>query len=500
MERITLINPPLLTQSDDFLGSGIPYMPYPLAYLAAELYNNKYQVEVIDSFGINPDNVYKIDNFYIQGLEVSGIINRIQPDAKYVVVYFSTIMANLLIKMIIIAIKKIYPSMIVIVIENSEAVIGCSLEYIKDEIMRSGADYIILGEPEERIISLLEVLKNKASSIKLIDGLIYKNCEGELIVNSKNGFIKNLDKLNFPKWDLFPVENYWKLGYSHGPLESGRYLSLLTSRGCPFNCNFCIIPATNERKWRYRSPENVVSEIEYMIQHFEVYEYHLEDVNPTADEKRIIRLCELIQDKGLKIKWKLASGSKIETMSIETLEKMKRSGCNYISFSPESGSLKVLDLMGKPFNHAYALKMSREMNRLGIYSQACFVLGYPGETDDDLKMTEKYVRKLTRNGIDEIALFIMTPIPGTRTYGMIDGFKDYSELTFSPSWREDYHKLAKFRDGLYFKFLLWKMLYHPLKVIRQFFNLLMRSFKTKSEMNIYRVFKFKWYLAKSGRK
>lgn len=147
--------------------------------------------------------------------------------------------------------------------------------------------------------------------------------------------------------------------------------------------------------------------------------------------------------------------------------------------------------MNKPFNHQYALAMTSEMKRNGIYSQACFVLGYPGEQSNDLKLTRSYVKQLAKKGIDEIALFIMTPIPGTKTFGMIEGFKDYSELTFSPSWREDYIELSKFRDGLYFKFLLWKIVYHPVHVIMQFFNLLTKRFKTKAEMNIYRIIKIK---------
>jgi radical SAM superfamily enzyme YgiQ (UPF0313 family) len=190
----------------------------------------------------------------------------------------------------------------------------------------------------------------------------------------------------------------------------------------------------------------------------------------------------------MKIIWKLSSGTKAETIREEaTLELMARAGCRYISISPESGSAKVLGMMDKSFDLDHAVKLIRKMNKLNIRSQACFVLGYPGENEEDRKMTRDLVRKLTIVGADEIALFIVSPLPGSAIFNQLKGYTNYSELTFSPVWRSDYRSLNDFRKRLYRNFFFWKLLYHPLKFMKQPFNFIRRKFETKMEMVLYRV-------------
>jgi hypothetical protein len=92
----------------------------------------------------------------------------------------------------------------------------------------------------------------------------------------------------------------------------------------------------------------------------------------------------------------------------------------------------------------------------------------------------------------------MTPIPGTKTFDDFGGYKDYSELTFSPTWRDDYTELCRFRDYIYRKFLILKIIFHPIKVLKQLINLLRKSFDTKSEMNIYRLMIIRKMLNRSG--
>ena len=102
----------------------------------------------------------------------------------------------------------------------------------------------------------LELYNNLGNQeyLKEINGLLSKNFE-----NEKINFVEdNLDDLSFPAWEEFPIKNYWSLGYAHGPLSSEKYLPLLTSRGCPYPCNFCVVPKTNMRKWRSRSPINII--------------------------------------------------------------------------------------------------------------------------------------------------------------------------------------------------------------------------------------------------
>ena len=104
--------------------------------------------------------------------------------------------------------------------------------------------------------------------------------------------IQDLDSLPIPDWEQIPLKNYWSLKYAHGPFTSRKYISILTSRGCPYPCKFCVVPETNNRRWRHKSTKKVVDEIEYYLKKYDVKEFHFEDLNPTVNDKRTKELCE----------------------------------------------------------------------------------------------------------------------------------------------------------------------------------------------------------------
>jgi radical SAM superfamily enzyme YgiQ (UPF0313 family) len=134
-----------------------------------------------------------------------------------------------------------------------------------------------------------------------------------------------------------------------------------------------------------------------------------------------------------------------------------------------------------------ALDMVKSMHRHRVFSQACFVLGFPGETSPDVKQTRAYIKSLTKAGLDEIAQFIITPIPGSEIFSQFAGYEDFTQLTFSPTWRPDYAALRRRRLQVYFLFMWWKMLYHPRKVLRHAVNIVLGRFNTKLEQALYRV-------------
>ena len=129
------------------------------------------------------------------------------------------------------------------------------------------------------------------------------------------------------------------------------------------------------------------------------------------------------------------------------------------------------------------------MNIEKIFTQACFVIGYPGEKKTDLKKTRKMIFDLTKRGIDEIAVFIITPIPGSKIYEEFKGFTSLSSLTFTPIWRKDYSKLSRERLIMYSIFLSTKIFFHPIKIFKQTINFIKRRFDTKMEMVPYKVLK-----------
>ena len=143
--------------------------------------------------------------------------------------------------------------------------------------------------------------------------------------------------------------------------------------------------------------------------------------------------------------------------------------------------------MKKPFKYDLAYEMTKMMHKNGIFSQACFILGFPGETQEDIKETSKYIRKLTFAGVDEIAIFIVTPIPGTEIFDEFKGYDDFSQLSFSPTWRKDYKYLKRQRLRLYIWFIILKGILYPHKIIRHLINIPKGHFDTKLEQAFYRI-------------
>jgi radical SAM superfamily enzyme YgiQ (UPF0313 family) len=375
-----------------------------------------------------------------------------------------------------------------------------SLKEIIPEFLRTFADVGIMGEPELRAVELINALRSGIPALQTIDGIAYMEANKEVIFTHPEAFNTSLDDLEFPGWELFDLSGYWSAGFAHPPIKKdSKFLPILTSRGCPYRCTFCVSPAINP-KWRSRSAKNVVDEIEYFQKLLGVSDFHVSDLDPTISDSRTRGIAEEIIARGLKISWKIAQGTKIETVkSTETLTLLRKSGCVFFSFSPETGSEHMLEIMNKKFDKDHALRLTRHMNKIGIRTQACFIAGVPGERLKDRLQTLAYMSKLVFAGVDEIAVTIFTPIPGAALSESLSGYSHYSELSHSPKWREDYFQVSAFRYSMYLLFFFLKLKY-PRKVAREIRGILSKNFETKMEMSIYKFFRIRWlYLNNSKR-
>jgi anaerobic magnesium-protoporphyrin IX monomethyl ester cyclase len=482
---VVLINPNLVVQRNDRFTTGVVYMPIGLAYIAASLQRENIPLKVIDAFGSRPFQTRDVGIFSHLGLHPEQVASQLPSEVQVIFIYANQLINHDSVTSIITALKQQQPKIPIIVLENTQAVTAYALNAVATELFWSGADYVLSGEGEERTVAVVKALQSSTPDqhLQLIDGL-----SSPKFSNPPREFIKELDKVAFPAWDLFPVENYWNLRFAHGPQSTKQYLPLLTSRGCPYPCSFCVVPATNRRTWRFRSAENVADEMAHWKCKWGVTEFHLEDLNPTIQDKRTRAICQALIDRKLNITWKIVAGTKVESIKDETtIDLMAKAGCRYISISPETGSERILELIDKPFKIDHAATLIRRMNSVGIASQACFVLGFPGESDGDRRKTKELVKKLARDGVDEIALFIISPVPGSKIFEQFKGYKSLSELNFTPTWRKDYTKLNRFRLRLYIDFLMWKVRHHPRKIIRQVLNFARRRFETKMEMVPYKA-------------
>ena len=311
MKTIVLINPNLVMQRNDPFTTGIVYMPIGLAYTAAILLEAGYSIKVIDAYAEAPEQGYRQGRFTFFGLHLAEVVERIPNEADAIFISAINLTSHIAAIDITRAVKTKWCDVPVIILENTQAVTAYALEKVMDTFFEAGADFVITGESEERALHLLRLLSSNAGeeALKAIDGLGTPRFYSQPRV-----FIQGLDSLPFPAWGLFPLDQYWGLRYAHGPLSSSRYLPLLTSRGCPYPCRFCVVPATNQQKWRARTAINVVDEMEYCVKMFQVKEFHIEDLDPTISEQRIRDISEEIIRRDLKIVWKIVAGTKVETI------------------------------------------------------------------------------------------------------------------------------------------------------------------------------------------
>lgn len=475
--------------------TGIPFMPHMAAHFAGALLEGGAEVQVLDSFGIDSRQVEIQGNFMLMGLNEDWIAKKLDPDCKILFVYCRTIEDLISSERICAKVRDERPEISICMFENIQTVNSFSLKEIIADFLLNGIVHLgIMGEPERRAIDIVEaILSDNQESLHKIEGLAFlKSGTREVFFTKPEAFNSELDLLPLPAWELFNLDGYWSCGFSHAPANrDSRFLPILTSRGCPYRCTFCVSPAINP-KWRSRSAANVVDEMQYFREKLGVTDFHVSDLDPTISEQRTIDISNEIIMRGLEIEWKIAQGTKIETIKNKsTLDLMFKSGCKFFSFSPESGSMRMLEIMNKKFDKAHALELTRHMNKLGMRTQACFIAGVPGEKRADRKESIVYVRELVKAGVDEIAVTIFTPIPGAALGESLAGFGHYSELSHSPSWRSDYKTINRFRYQMYLTFFCLKFVHHPKKVAREISRLFTGNFETKMEMSIYKVFKIR---------
>jgi len=273
-------------------------------------------------------------------------------------------------------------------------------------------DYAIYGEGEKTLYKLVEHLKNKKNDIRKIEGMVYKDNRGNVIKNPPMSLIENLDELPLPAWDLMDPRTYPFA--PHGSIAKEYPVApILTSRGCPFSCDFCSVNVIWRNKYRMRSIENVVDEIEFLVKKYGVKEIHFEDDNLTLTKGRVVKLCKEITRRKLRFIWSCPNGVRIDSLDEETLRFMKRSGCYSLTFGIESGNQEILNNVNKRLNLKVVKRVVDMTKKLGIETRAFFIIGLPGETRRTVEETIDFALSLN---LDIAGFFLLALLPGSKIF------------------------------------------------------------------------------------
>jgi len=296
----------------------------------------------------------------------------------------------------------------------------------KEPFSKGSADFVVICEGEE---TLLEVYKSLEGTLDIskIRGLAYKDGNGKVMQNPPRTPINDIDSLPMPAYHLFDVYSYTIDIHIH-PYNLALAMDLMTSRGCPHNCSYCSSPFLYKRKVRFRSPEKILEEIEFLIKKYGFKTFHFHDDDFLLNPKRIERLCHLIINKKLDIDFICLTN--IDTLINHTsiIPLLKKAGCVGIEFGIESVNKEVLNNINKSQNTKSLLRIANILEKEGITPMYLIMSFNPGETLYSSYETTKMINTLTKGKNINVSYYLhphhhnhclgmlTTPYPGSKLY------------------------------------------------------------------------------------
>ncbi|WP_147822410.1 B12-binding domain-containing radical SAM protein [Salidesulfovibrio onnuriiensis] len=277
----------------------------------------------------------------------------------------------------------------------------CAEQFLKES---PAIDSGIMSEGEHAIVQLAEAVRDK-ESISEIPNIAWRDGE-KVVVNSWKP-PQDLNILPFP--DLDAIEDFsW---------ENFRY-PIVTSRGCPFDCIYCCVnKLTGSRKWRFRSPENVVQELETIVREKGITHFEIWDDNFTLDLKRAKKICRLMIEKKLNLSWYCHNGIRADRIDLELAKLMKQAGCTSVAFGIESGNPKTFDSIKKGEPLSAVVEAVRLVKKVGINAVGYFIIGLPGDNLERFVETVRFQRKLK---LHHYVFGMLIPYPHTEVWDMVE--------------------------------------------------------------------------------
>jgi len=402
IERVLLVYPPVINAK---FTNNVCELPLGIASLAGWL-GEQVEVGVLDCALEGYKQIIDLGEGLIRfGLSNSEIISRIlefEPDLVGFSCLFSSQFS--IIRQLVKDLKNQAPEILTVCGGTHPSFLPESC------LLSTELDFIVLGEGEQALSGLIQAL-NQGNNLKEIPSLAFKE-EGKVWVHPQRSYLENLDQLPFPARHLFPVEKYFKINIPMQSLSrSSRNLAVATSRGCPYRCQFCSSTIHWGGRYRARSPENVISELKELKERYNLEEVKFEDDNLTARKGRARKIFQGMIEERLNLKWNTPNGIAVWTLDEEMLELMKESGCYELTVAVESGDDEVLKkIVKKPVDLERTREMVKVIKKLGIETSGYFIIGFPGETREQIYHTIEYARSLE---LDRCYIFIFTPLPGT---------------------------------------------------------------------------------------
>lgn len=379
--KILLIYPPINTNLPT-KGS----FPLGLGYIASVLLKFGHEVDVLD-ININSYSRNKVHGYLKQKCNEFDIIGISGMITTYGYIKW---LADIL---------KTYAPAIPLIVGGTVA------SPIPEFVLRkTKIDIVCVGEGEVTFKELADALEKK-NDISSVCGIYYKQSE-EILKTPKRELIRNLDDIPFPQWGLFRMKKYIRNNYLvNCPVNS---INIIAGRGCPYLCTFCY--RNFGRTSRFRSIENVISEIEILMKEYKIKHFDFQDELFTQNNNYVKAFCENLLKRNLRITWRCLG--RVNMADYNLFKLMKEAGCHWLGFGIESGSPRMLNEMSKNINLDQAKRAITLGRKAGLHITGTFIIGMPGETKETVQETIDFCKNV---GIYNKP-FYPVPYPGTKIY------------------------------------------------------------------------------------
>ena len=383
-----------------------PYPPLGILYLSAYLEQNNFEHEVFDT------------TFSSQHLFKEYLLEK-RPA-------FLAIYVNLMTKINVVQIIQFVKSEPVL--KDTKIILGGpDIRYNKENLLNSKADFLVIGEGEESFLELITALVNNESFIG-IAGIAFKTNQGAIIINPERGLKKNLDELPFPNIKKINLHNYldtWKKYHGNSSI------TINTMRGCPYSCHWCS-RGVYGKSYRRRSPQNVVDEIKLINQEYKPDNIWFVDDVFTVSHKWLEEFTHLIESQKVAIQFECIT--RADRLNKEVIDLLKRAGCFRVWIGAESGSQKIIDLMDRRVDVKVVQQMIQAAQQAGIQAGTFIMLGYPTETEKDIKQTLQHLKNANP---EWFTITITYPIRGTELFEEVEAISNAHEINWADNTDRD---------------------------------------------------------------
>ncbi len=377
-----------------------PYPPLGSLYAAGYLRARGYSVEFFDALLAESEAAW------------ADALDGARPD--FAIIYEDNF--NYLTKMCLLRMREAAFTMIRMARERGSTVIvaGSDATDHADRYLAHGADFVLLGEGEVTLGELLDHLTGRAPQpLEVIYGLAWRDpANGSIRSTPRRPVLRDLDGLPWPAWDLIDLARYREIWIErHGYFS----LNMVTTRGCPYHCNWCAKPIWGQR-YNVRSPEDVVAEMHHLQELCAPDHIWFMDDILGLKPGWLARFADLVEQKSARTPFKCLSRADLLLREGE-VEALRRAGARTVWVGVESGSQKILDAMEKGIQVEQVYEATRLLRQAGIEIAFFLQFGYPGETQSDIAQTFKVVRDLLP---DDIGISVSYPLPGTRFFERVE--------------------------------------------------------------------------------